>query len=203
MELLIIRHGQSEADLLGVHEGRADFALTKLGELQANTMGAYVEEHLPPDIILASPLLRAKGTAEILQKFVGCNLLIETDLMEFNTGVLVGLSKEVARVKYPLPLAGRPLHIPIEQGESELEFPFRGEKVFHKVMQDYQGYNRVAIVSHGGFISQSIKAFLKQPNVSEFAFATGDTGIHLLEIKDNARIIRFLNNQEHLIGELD
>ena len=61
----------------------------------------------------------------------------------------------------------------------------------------------MAIVSHGGFISQFIKAFLKQPNVSEFAFATGDTGIHLLEIKDNARIIRFLNNQEHLKGELD
>ncbi|MET0959781.1 MAG: histidine phosphatase family protein [Psychrobacillus psychrotolerans] len=203
MELLIIRHGQSEADLLGVHEGRADFALTKLGELQANTMGAYVAEHLPPDIILASPLLRAKGTAEILQKFVGCNLLIETDLMEFNNGVLAGLSKEVTRVKYPLPLGGRPLHIPIEQGESELEFRFRAERTFHKIMQDYQGYNRVAIVSHGGFISQFIKAFLKQPNVSEFGFATGDTGLHLLEIKENARIIRFLNNQQHLKGEID
>lgn len=203
VELLIIRHGQSEADLLGVHEGRADFALTKLGELQANTMGAYVAEHLPPDIILASPLLRAKGTAEILQKFVGCNLLIETDLMEFNNGVLAGLSKEVARVKYPLPLAGRPLHIPIEQGESELEFRFRAERIFHKIMQDYQGYNRVAIVSHGGFISQFIKAFLKQPNESEFGFATSDTGLHLLEIKEKARIIRFLNKQEHLKGEID
>ena len=31
MKLLIIRHGQSEADLLDVHEGRADFPLTALG----------------------------------------------------------------------------------------------------------------------------------------------------------------------------
>ena len=29
MELFIIRHGESEADLLGVHEGRADFPLTE------------------------------------------------------------------------------------------------------------------------------------------------------------------------------
>ncbi len=27
MKLLVIRHGESEADLLDVHEGRADFAL--------------------------------------------------------------------------------------------------------------------------------------------------------------------------------
>ena len=203
MELLIIRHGQSEADLLGVHEGRADFALTKLGELQANNMAAYVAEHLPPDIILTSTLIRAKSTAEILQKFVGCNLLIEPELMEFNNGVLAGLSKEVARVKYPLPPAGRPIHIPIEQGESELEFRFRAEKIFHRILLDYKSYNRVAIVSHGGFISQFIKAFLKQPNSSEYGFATGDTGIHLLEIKENVRIIRFLNKLQHLKGTID
>lgn len=38
MRLLIIRHGESEADLLNVHEGRADFALTKTGLAQAERM---------------------------------------------------------------------------------------------------------------------------------------------------------------------
>jgi len=65
---------------------------------------------------------------------------------------------------------------------------------------EYQHYERVAIVSHGGTISNLLKAFLKQPMNSEFIFPTGDTGIHLLEIKENARIIRFLNKQEHLNG---
>ncbi|SDN59613.1 2,3-bisphosphoglycerate-dependent phosphoglycerate mutase [Psychrobacillus sp. OK028] len=198
MELLIVRHGQSEADLLGVHEGRADFPLTKLGEQQAIVMSTYVAEHFPPDLILASPLLRAKSTAETLQKFVGCDLLLEKDLMEFNNGVLAGLSREEARVKYPLPPSGRPIHIPIELGESALEFRFRAEKIFHQILLDYQSYNRVAIVSHGGLISHFINAFLKQPNTSEYEFATGDTGIHLLDIKENKRIIKFLNRQEHL-----
>lgn len=200
VELLIIRHGQSEADLLGVHEGRADYPLTELGKQQARSMAVYIAEYHPPDIILASPLLRAKSTAETLQKFVGCDLFLEADLMEFNNGVLAGLSREEARIKYPLPLKGRPIHIPIEKGESALEFRFRVEKMFHKIILDYQSYDRVAIVSHGGLISQFIKAFLKQPNTSEDIFATGDTGIHLLEIKENARIIRFLNKQEHLLG---
>ena len=31
MILLLIRHGESEADILNVHEGRADFELTPRG----------------------------------------------------------------------------------------------------------------------------------------------------------------------------
>ena len=29
MQILLIRHGESEADILNVHEGRADFELTE------------------------------------------------------------------------------------------------------------------------------------------------------------------------------
>lgn len=54
MELLIIRHGQSEADLLGVHEGRADFPLTELGQLQAKRMAKFVAAQFPPEIILST-----------------------------------------------------------------------------------------------------------------------------------------------------
>lgn len=32
MQILLIRHGESEADILNVHEGRADFELTEKEE---------------------------------------------------------------------------------------------------------------------------------------------------------------------------
>lgn len=198
MELLIIRHGESEADLLEVHEGRADFPLTELGEQQASIMATYIEQHYRPNIILTSPLKRARRTATILQESIGCGLIVENDLMEFNNGILAGLSRNEAAIKYPLPQGGRPIHIPIQDGESELDFRFRADSIFHKILFEYQHYDRVAIVSHGGMISNILKAFLKQPMNQEFAFPTGDTGIHLLEIKANTRIIRFLNKQEHL-----
>ena len=35
MEILVVRHGQSVADLEDRHEGRADFQLTELGCMQA------------------------------------------------------------------------------------------------------------------------------------------------------------------------
>ncbi|TFE02404.1 histidine phosphatase family protein [Jeotgalibacillus salarius] len=199
MELIMIRHGQSEADLLRVHEGRADFPLTGLGEMQAWKMAVYVTTNFKPDIIIASPLKRAHRTAEILKESADCECVIEEDLMEFNNGVLAGLSREEALTKHPIPEGGRSIHVPIEGGESELEFRMRAEKVLHKILNDYKTYDRVAIVSHGGMISNLLKSLLQLPVVTQAAFPTGDTGIHRVDVTEEKRVIRFLNRQEHLI----
>jgi 2,3-bisphosphoglycerate-dependent phosphoglycerate mutase len=198
LQLLIIRHGQSEADLLGVHEGRADYPLTELGESQARKMAKFIADHYPPEVILTSPLKRAHKTAFFLQEELKCELVVETDLKEFNNGVLAGMLREEAAIKYPLPKNGRPVHVPIQEGESELDFRFRAERVFHLIINEYREYKRVAIVSHGGLISNFIKSFLHLPTINGCSFATGDTGIHLLEIKDNLKFVRFLNSQIHL-----
>ncbi|MBB4824933.1 2,3-bisphosphoglycerate-dependent phosphoglycerate mutase [Sporosarcina luteola] len=198
MELLIIRHGQSEADLLGVLEGRADFPLTELGKEQAGKMAAYVAGNIPPDLILASPLKRASATAQILQRKIGCDIQFYDELKEYNNGVLAGLSKKEAAITHPLPKGGRPLHIPIQDGESELEFRYRAEWMLHHILFAYKDVRRVAIVSHGGLISNFIKAFLDLPN-GKFAFSTGDTGIHLLEQLEDTRVVRYLNKQDHLL----
>jgi len=203
MEILLIRHGQSEADLLDVHEGRADFPLTELGRAQAEKMANYVSTNFPADVILASPLKRAKETALILQNKLDCEIKFEPDLMEFNNGVLAGLSREEARLKYPLPKGGRPIFEPIQEGESELEFRFRAERVFHKILFEYKDVKRIAIVSHGGMISNLLKSFLKLPIDTDYAFITGDTGIHLLLQKEDKRIIKFLNNLSHLTGDFN
>ncbi|MDN4494870.1 histidine phosphatase family protein [Ureibacillus aquaedulcis] len=199
MELLIIRHGQSEADLLEVHEGRADFPLTELGEQQARLMAQYVEANVRPDIILTSPLKRAEKTANLLQEAIDCKLIEIDDLREFNNGVLAGMARKEAAIKYPLPDGGRPIHVPIQDGESELDFRFRAEKIFNKIILDYKQHNRVAIVSHGGLISNFLKAVLNLPNNNKTIFATGDTGMHLIDIREDCSIIKFLNKQDHLM----
>ena len=198
MELLIIRHGQSEADLLGVHEGRADFPLTALGEEQASKMAKYVAANFAPDIIVASPLKRASKTAQFLQEAVGCELQYFDELMELNNGVLAGMDRKEAALKYPLPEGGRPAHIAIEGGESELQLRQRAEYMLYKIQHDFKEHKRIAIVSHGGFISNFLKVLLKQHSDS-LIVATGDTGIHRLEIKGDTRIIHFINKQDHLV----
>ncbi|MGM0885326.1 MAG: phosphoglycerate mutase family protein, partial [Bacillota bacterium] len=59
MEILLIRHGESEADILNVHEGRADFQLTELGRKQVRLMAEKVKKEFPPDYIWSSTLKRA------------------------------------------------------------------------------------------------------------------------------------------------
>jgi len=42
LDIIVIRHGQSEADILNVHEGRADFSLTELGNKQGLAMSNFL-----------------------------------------------------------------------------------------------------------------------------------------------------------------
>ena len=102
MKLLIIRHGESEADLLNVHEGRADYPLTERGECQARAMAEYVSTHYDLTKIYCSTLKRAYRTAELLSEASGAVLTPDDRLREFNNGLLAGLDRETAREKYPI-----------------------------------------------------------------------------------------------------
>lgn len=86
----------------------------------------------------------------------------------------------------------------IYDGESELEFRYRAEKMYHQVLEEYKEFHRIAIVSHGGFISKFLQAFLSLPVNQTFGFSTGDTGIHLIEFKDGKKYKKFLNRRDHL-----
>ncbi len=44
MQILLIRHGESEADILNVHEGRADFELTERGRKQVGSLSQKVKK---------------------------------------------------------------------------------------------------------------------------------------------------------------
>ena len=101
MILLVIRHGESEADILDVHEGRADFELTQKGHRQAAAMAKYVARNYQVTRIYASTLKRAAQTAEHLSDETGIEIAFDPDLMEFNNGLLAGLSHEEADRLYP------------------------------------------------------------------------------------------------------
>lgn len=145
MELLIIRHGQSEADLLQCHEGRADFPLTDLGKKQAALLAEWLVENFPPDYIVSSPLQRAKQTAAIIGEKFGLNLRFLDELMEFNNGLLAGLSYEEAERKYPSKTGKKP-HERLYEQESTIDFRARGEMAFSRIISEFPDDKRVAVV---------------------------------------------------------
>ena len=123
MKLLIIRHGESEADILNVHEGRADFSLTEHGHKQAAAMSEYIAETYKISRIYHSTLKRAKQTAQHLAEKTGAELTPCKQLMEFNNGLLAGLSHEEADSRYPY--VEVPLHMSKYEQESAVEFRAR------------------------------------------------------------------------------
>lgn len=196
MLLLIIRHGESEADILNVHEGRADFPLTQRGHAQAEAMAAYVAEHYHVDRIYHSTLRRARQTAEHLAKAAGCPLLPDEDLMEFNNGLLAGLPYAEADEKYP-EVPGLPLDQAMYGMESKLAFRERANRALQRVLNETGEAETVAVVSHGGMINQLYHAFLDLPVADGCRFATGDTGIHVWRIENGNRTILQANAVDH------
>ena len=196
-KLLLIRHGESEADILKVHEGRADFSLTETGRRQAAAMGKWVAEHYEVGLIFASTLRRAAQTAQCLSDATGVPIISDEDLMEFNNGLLAGLPFDVAAERYP-----RIPDLPPDQSvygqETQYEFRARADRALVRCLERIPEGTTAAIVSHGGMINQLFASLLELPPAALPRFLTGDTGIHLwLLTEDGPRLI-FANKQEHL-----
>ncbi|MDG1356805.1 MAG: phosphohistidine phosphatase SixA [Akkermansiaceae bacterium] len=67
MELLLIRHAKAENVAENAAASDAERALTKSGRKQAAKVGLFLKRNeLVPDVVLASPLVRARQTAEII-----------------------------------------------------------------------------------------------------------------------------------------
>ncbi|WP_066053951.1 histidine phosphatase family protein [Robertmurraya korlensis] len=194
MQILLIRHGQSEADLLHVHEGSADYPLTEEGIRQSVKMAVRVKREFPPQMIWASTYKRAAKTASILADAIGCPIEYVYELREHDNGEMAG--KPLDEIPFPWHL------LPHEKfggyGESAMEFRARGEQVFSQILAASKEYNRIAIVTHGGMISRILESFLNVPFAQKSFFKTDDTGIHLLEITENGKLVLFANSSLHI-----
>jgi len=197
MKLLIIRHGESEADILKVHEGRADFSLTEKGRRQAQKMSEWVSSNFQIDKIYCSPMARTRQTAVFLKEKTGLEPHFEDDLMEFNNGLLKGLPFDVALVKYP-PVQNLPIDQSVYEMESLKEFRARAEGILNRIISENDPRSTVAVITHGGMIVQLYHCFLGLPIGFHPVFTTGDTGIHCWKIEGNTRRIEFSNRETHL-----
>lgn len=204
LRLILVRHGQSVADIVGRHEGRADFELTELGEKQAKLAASYLATYYGIDYIICSPLKRAKHTAEIIgQKILQIPVEVK-ELMEMDNGKLAGLTFEEANEKYPLTEDASKIYRPMPGGESIIDFRMRIEKFWHKFRDENleAGVQKtICIVAHGGTISMLYKSILALPMDTNVKIPTADTGIHIIEVTNDVTVILKANSVEHLLME--
>jgi len=92
--ILLVRHGETEWNLQRRVQGRFDSPLTERGVVQAHAIGELLRR-LPDAVvarIVASPLDRARRTAEIIAGHLGARLIIDDRLREISVGSWDGLT---------------------------------------------------------------------------------------------------------------
>ena len=98
--ILLIRHGQSEANLQKVFAGSWDCSLTPLGISQADLTARYLMAQYSVDRVYSSDLQRAYMTGKSLADHLGMDVIPVRELREIHAGLWERTSFDLLPVKY-------------------------------------------------------------------------------------------------------
>lgn len=155
MRLLLIRHGQSQANIDSIMQG-GDDPLTDAGRSQADAAGRFLGEHAHISHLYSSSLARARETAEIIGGYIDLDPKLEPGLAEINLGDAAGMTWGAwtaanADIAERLRTANRTLDDRWHGGESGHEFVARIFEAYDRIVTQHRGTDDVvAVVSHGG-----------------------------------------------------
>lgn len=90
MQIVLVRHGQTNWNKEGRYQGITDIPLNEDGQNEAKMARDYLATK-DWDCIVSSPLQRAKETATIINEKVGTSLLLMDELVERSFGEAEGL----------------------------------------------------------------------------------------------------------------
>ena len=181
LQITLMRHGRSRADDEMVHEGRYDSPLTDVGEAQVRSRAEEWKRcGVKFDLIIASPLVRAAGSALIVGEVLDVAVDFDSDWMEMDNGPLAGLPFEVAKERYPPPSFVGPFQPYVAstgEGESQWDLLGRAAVALQRVVKS--GRRSTLIVAHGGVLNAAMCCILggsPSSSVGGAHFAFGDAG---------------------------
>jgi len=141
--ICLVRHGETDWNVAGRLQGRTDIPLNKNGIWQSQQCGEFLQA-FEWDIIVSSPLKRAKQTAEIMNEKVN-RLLVEMDeFVERGFGDAEGMTKLECTEKFPDKIYPN-------QEETE-DFYNRVMSGVEKINERFKG-KKVVLVAHGAVIN--------------------------------------------------
>jgi broad specificity phosphatase PhoE len=157
--ITLLRHGISTANEAGVVQGQLDYPLSDVGVAQAVALAEYwsaQEETF--DVILSSPLLRARRTAEIIGAELSVPIEFDPVWMERHMGDGEGLQvDEFERLRQSRPRAS-PYEPLFGSGESMWDLHRRAGDALECLMQRPPG--KYLVVSHGALLNALLRALL-------------------------------------------
>jgi broad specificity phosphatase PhoE len=155
--LLLVRHAETDDNVAGKLSGWTDSHLSARGEQQVRLLADHFNRaHGHAAALYASPLVRARRTAEAIGELTGHAPVLLDDLREMHFGELDGMPMEEIAANHPELLAGDEDpsmdHFAWPGGESRTQFAERARKVMDRIAAAHPG-EAVAVVTHGGVVS--------------------------------------------------
>lgn len=161
--VFLVRHGETEANLLQMWHGSLDAPLTACGRAQvAATAARFVEcaRHQQIDMLYVSPLPRARSTAAAIAAAIGMSPIVEDGLREFSIGDWEGrtyrdlIDNEQLWHRWAIDPTFRP-----PNGESPVSFGERAVAALDELATRHR-HQTIVAVSHGGLIGAVLDAWI-------------------------------------------
>ena len=197
---LLLRHGQTPLSVDRRFAGLGDIELTETGVRQAKLAGERLAARGGVDVIVASPLRRARQTAEEVAAATGAPVEFDDDLRETDFGEWEGLTFTEAQRRWPGEVTAwlaDPAAAP-PGGESFAAVAVRVRAARERLMAGH-ARETVLVVSHVTPIKTLLTEALLAPPAAMYRMHL-DVG-SLSEIDwytDGPAVVRSLNDTAHL-----
>ena len=196
--LTIVRHGETSANVEGVWHGSIDTELTPRGIEQARLVAGAVGALAPrASALYASPLRRARDTAQAIALVLDLEARVDADLAEYHLGELEGRTyRELMREHQLFERMAREPDWNPGGGESPRQVATRGANALRRIAAAHPG-ERVVVVSHGGALTLTLTLLLDGA-ISEWKRVMDNCAITELALDPSPQLISF-NCVTHLV----
>jgi len=197
---LLLRHGQTALSTERRFAGRGDIPLTEAGERQAADAAARLAARGGIDVIVTSPLRRARRTAEAVSAATGVPLRVEDDLAETDFGKWEGLTFAEASARWPDELSAwlRSPDVAPPGGESFAATARRVSAALDRLLAQHQ-FQTLLLVSHVTPIKTLACQAMLAPPAAMFRISLDVASLcEILWYPDGPAVVRSLNDTAHL-----
>jgi broad specificity phosphatase PhoE len=205
MELWLIRHGVTDANLEGRIQGRLDFPLSLSGKKEVCLLAKRLRNQ-SFYAFFSSNLSRAKETSQMIASQIRTPPPVYSPLLqEYDWGIIQGLTRKEIGDRYPLLLSQleRDFHHAEVPGAEGMQSLFRRVKGFYRFLSASEKRNTkslpVIVVSHGRFLQAFMLYFLGYDPGKNWPFSFSPASLTILDgdFKKSKRI-RLFNDTCHL-----
>ena len=194
LELILIRHGETDSNIRQTYLGWTDKELNEKGLQQVHHLRDRLKE-TKINGIYSSPLKRAMQTAEIINENFNLDIICSEGLKERNFGIWDDITYKELTERYPAEYnewVNDWIKYRIKDGESAIEAYNRPAMFIDELLTSHtEGV--FVIVTHLGTIRFILAHLLELGIESSWRFRVGNASTTRVEIKDGFSVLTMLN----------